>query len=341
MIVTLTGAYRNVGDYLIGARAKELLKTYVDADIVNLNRTSITPVDYDLMNKAKAVILCGGPAYQKRIYPDVYPIDYEKIIVPIIPLGLGWKSKLDDTPQNFAFTQQSLDFIKHIHSNIRFSSVRDVLTEQMIRNQGIDNVLMTGCPAWYDLDYLDQDYVHSAQVDQVVVSMPARYHPQIPLLLGYLKNRFPDSKKIITFHHGFWPRFNRTGLISGFEFARMSLVGMQCGFRPVDLSKDIAKLRIYDVPNSLHIGYRVHAHLYCLSHRKQSFLINEDIRGVGQAESIGLESFLASDIEIVRKIGQALDDHFSSGGEKISNAVRKMKDTFTAMVTFLQTIGSK
>ncbi len=339
MIVTLTGAYRNVGDYLIGARAKELLKKYVDDDIVNLNRTSITLADYDLMNRARAVILCGGPAYQKKIYPDIYPIDYEKIKVPIIPMGLGWKSGVDDTPRNFSFTPQSLEFIRHIHTGINVSSVRDILTEQVIRNQKIENVLMTGCPAWYDLDYLDKEYVHSAQVDQVVVSMPARYHPQLPLLLSYLKQRFPESKKIITFHHGFWPRLNVTGLVSALEFLRMALVGIRFGFCPVELSKDIRKMEIYDAPNSLHIGYRVHAHLYCLSHRKPTFLINEDIRGVGQAQSVGLESFLATDMDIVQKLARALDEHFSSNGERIAAAIHKMKDTFSSMLFFLQTIG--
>ncbi len=37
----------------------------------------------------------------------------------------------------------------------------------------------------------------------------------------------------------------------------------------------------------LHVGYRVHAHLYCLSHETPSYLIAEDSRGLGMLETLG------------------------------------------------------
>lgn len=340
MIVTLTGAYRNVGDYLIGERARALLTAFVDSEIVNLNRTSLTASDYDVMNNSKAVILCGGPAYQKQIYPTIYPIDLSKIHVPVVPMGLGWKSHPLDTPEQFQFTPQSEEFIRRVHAGIPFSSVRDILTEQVIRAQGIDNVSMTGCPAWYDLAYIDQDYVHSDRVDQVVVSMPARYHAQIPVLLKFLAKRYPDSRRLMTFHHGFLPRFTKTGLISAVEFAKMAVVGMRYGFTPVDLSKDTKKLAVYDAPNSLHIGYRVHAHIYCLSHRMPSFLINEDIRGVGQCATLGLPGYMADDLSIDATLARDLDAHFASKGASIRDAVAVMKSNFQIMRRFLDMMSN-
>lgn len=338
MIVTITGAYKNVGDHLIGHRARALLKEFVDSEIININRKNIGDAEYDIMNKADAVILCGGPAYQKAIYPQIYPIELERINVPIIPMGLGWKSQLNQTPASFKFTESSKDFIKAIHGKIEHSSVRDVLTKQVINNNGIENVLMTGCPAWYDLEYFDKSYEFSREFKQIVVSMPAKYHEQVPILLRYLKSRFPDAKRLITFHHGFWTRLTTSGLYSFFNFAKMAVIGKRYGYSIVDLSGNIGKLSVYDAENSLHVGYRVHAHLYCLSHKTDSILINEDVRGHGQAESLNLESFDASDKQITEKLDKFFDKHYKTKGEEIKLALSTIKDTFPVMEKFLKTI---
>jgi hypothetical protein len=38
MLVTITGAYKNAGDHLIGLRAKRLLERFVDAEVINVDR---------------------------------------------------------------------------------------------------------------------------------------------------------------------------------------------------------------------------------------------------------------------------------------------------------------
>ena len=38
---------------------------------------------------------------------------------------------------------------------------------------------------------------------------------------------------------------------------------------------------------ALHVGYRVHAHLYCLSHETPTYLVAEDSRGLGMLETLG------------------------------------------------------
>ena len=37
----------------------------------------------------------------------------------------------------------------------------------------------------------------------------------------------------------------------------------------------------------VHVGYRVHAHLYCLSRATPSYLLYEDTRGIGVGETLG------------------------------------------------------
>ena len=46
---------------------------------------------------------------------------------------------------------------------------------------------------------------------------------------------------------------------------------------------------IYD-DCDLHIGFRVHAHIYNLSRRNYSILVSEDIRGAGVNQTLGLEN---------------------------------------------------
>ena len=114
MLVTLTGAFKNSGDYLIGHRARTLLASHTDHEIVDINRKAIDDASYEIFNKAKAVLLTGGPAYQAGIYPGVYDLDLDRIQVPVIPYGLGWKGKLGQDPKDFQFTEESKDFIKRI-----------------------------------------------------------------------------------------------------------------------------------------------------------------------------------------------------------------------------------
>ena len=72
-VITLTGAFKNAGDYLIGHRARALLAAHVNAEVIDVNRREITDESYELFNSARAVLLTGGPAYQEEIYPKVKP----------------------------------------------------------------------------------------------------------------------------------------------------------------------------------------------------------------------------------------------------------------------------
>jgi hypothetical protein len=128
MLVTLTGAYRNAGDHLIGDRARALLRKHVDGDIVNIARRDINESHYEIFNKARAVILCGGPAYQPQIYPKVFPIDLDRITANVVPMGLGFKAKLGQTPAEFKFSEPAEAFVREVHKRTKLSSVRDGLT---------------------------------------------------------------------------------------------------------------------------------------------------------------------------------------------------------------------
>ena len=64
------------------------------------------------------------------------------------------------------------------------------------------------------------------------------------------------------------------------------------GVKTVDISGSAKAFSVYD-DCDLHIGYRVHAHIYNLSQRNISLLIEEDGRGAGVNQALGLNSIKA------------------------------------------------
>lgn len=64
------------------------------------------------------------------------------------------------------------------------------------------------------------------------------------------------------------------------------------GFTVHDIAYGSAGFSLYDGCD-LHVGPRVHAHIYNLSQRKRSILIEEDSRGAGVNEPLGLWSIKA------------------------------------------------
>jgi hypothetical protein len=337
MIVTVGGAYRNSGDYLIGDRARALLRRHVDEEIVAVDRKSVTEATYELFNRARAVMLAGGPAYQRGIYPSIYPLDRARVGVPIIPYGLGWKAPIGKTVESFNFNPEALDFITGIHGSIQWSSVRDPLTKDVLAHNGVSNVLMTGCPAWYDLEHFDREFQFVSEPRRVVLSMPAVMQPGVRELMQWLSARFPKAERIVAFHHGIVPARTKRGFQTGRDNFRFALRSMRHGWRIRSLAGSLPKMEELYGSSDLHVGYRVHAHLLCLSRRQSSILINEDARGAGQARALGSESVMVGDGDIA-PIQGAVERHFETRGEQVKHSIAAMRATYPTMREFLASI---
>lgn len=296
MITLLYGAKKNVGDFLILERSIELFKHFFpDEELLLVKRW--LPIDEHLekINKSKAVILCGGPAYQKDFYPGIYPLceDLNDIKVPIIPFGLGWFSEYDlQRTSEFKFSNSSQLMIKSIHQNIALSSVRDVYTAEILQNMGINNFLMTGCPVWYKLNYLEKPFEEKKKIEKIVVTTAQNqdYHEQNKKLIEEVAKMFPDSKRFLCFHRGI-EADNETTEKESENLKYLADIGEKNNFQVLDVSYDTRKVDFYE-DCDLHIGYRVHAHIFFLSMRKPSFLIHEDGRGAGFSKTLNLSGDL-------------------------------------------------
>lgn len=287
--VILTGAYVNFGDFLIKDRAIKLLrKFHPNTKLVEHKRdNNLSPI-LKICNSAKAIILCGGPGYWQNIYPNIFPLtkNLDDIKVPVIPFGFGWRAggfgdiKYEKT---FSFAPSSMKLLHKIHDNIKYSSCREVIIQRILKRHGFNNVLMTGCPVWYDLDKLDAKFQPMENPARIVFSLPGNrdesFKPQIKAIYDIIGKAFPKAEIICAVHRDLK---HRKAFIN-------SLFG--AGVRHIEggLQKG---LELYESCD-LHIGYRVHGHLLALSMRKPSILLEIDGRGRGTNESLGMQGIWA------------------------------------------------
>ncbi len=339
MITILTGAQKNVGDYLIGSRSRKLLRKFVDRDIVNLDRFENQDKNIDLINKSRAVFLCGGPAYAKNIYPGIYPLvsNIDSIKVPIIPFGLGWSGRPFGQPEQFKFDHSSKVFLDKVHAKIEFSSCRDEVTHAVLKQQGYNNVKMTGCPVWYDLDSIGKE-LNAECFERIVFTTPAAPSliKQNHVLMRELKKQFPKAEVVCSFHRGILPD-RYTSIRYGAAYASMALGAKLLGFKVIDTAYGLEKLSFYK-GFDLHVGYRVHAHLDFLSRRKPSVLINEDGRGLGMVRSLKLPELNYNDPDLVGKYKTVLENYKESNIEDLSASISIIESKFNVMKGFLADI---
>jgi len=290
MYVLLHGAIRNAGDFLIKDRAVALLRRFrPEQELVELPRWKTVDDYLDVINSADALILCGGPAFQPHLYPGIYPLtkNLNNIRAPIIPMGLGWKhprGEWSDT-WNYRFTPSSTALLKRIANSGFTGSCRDYHTLNALAHQGVTNLFMTGCPAWYDLDTLNQPAKKSfagEPVNKVAFSLGVRMYRNASfrnntlLLLEQLRDRFGERLECV-FHHPLETHDN----------ARMVDFLKRRDIPHMDISGSVEKMVEYYLGVDLHVGFRVHAHILMMSRNARSVLIAEDGRGVALKNAMG------------------------------------------------------
>ncbi|MEG2347698.1 MAG: polysaccharide pyruvyl transferase family protein [Cetobacterium sp.] len=299
--VTLTGGKINIGDFLITYRCEKLLNHLrPDRDLIKINSWENLEENLELINNSKGIIIYGGPGYQPQMYPKIYKIvdDLEKIKVPIIPLGLGWYGYPGDeiTLENYKFSKKTFNFLKdHVEKKGINLSCRDYYTRKMLKNNGLKNVKMTGCPVWYDLESLGKE-VESLKNIKKVVYTPAQdktFKDQSIEVMKILRKKFPKAEIYCSFHRGLGIKNHYTKDWEVENTKKIASAAKNLNIIPIDTAFDLEKIKFYDECD-LHVGYRVHGHIYFLSKRKPSILLHEDGRGKGVSEALnilGIDAF--------------------------------------------------
>ena len=296
MYTLLYAALKNMGDFLIFERTKALLRHHKSSDNGFLELHSLhnsLDENLDRINATKAIIICGGPGILRNAYPGKYPLasNLEDIKIPIIMLGSGWFGVPGDdaTLAQYGFNRSTIQLFNKIKSQGYSVGARDYLTEDVLRTSGVTNVTMTGCPSWYDLEFLNKDFQASSKIDTIAFTPPARrlFHNQAIEIMRMLRRHFPNKRLVCSFHRGI-SADTETPVGEAEWLGSLAKTATQLGFEVVDTSYGIDKAMALYAECDIHVGYRVHGHLLFLSRRKPSFLIHEDGRGRGASEALKL-----------------------------------------------------
>ena len=310
-IAFLSGAYENAGDFLIESRAMKLLCHFIqDISIDRFMRNELTGKCAQL-NGYDAIVIGGGPVFKPEM-ESFLPVDemVSAVKKPIMIVGGGWHGATGTYQQmyDYDFSNSSRSFLKKVDEEGFGLGCRDIYTYRILKKEGYRNVWLTGCPAWYNMDTLEQSTLckNSLEVKSIVISDPAKprnFEVALNVLL-HLRERYPEAKITFLFHRGLSP--DKYTPVSAAEAAMnlKRLVEPYCDdIRNISYSAD--GFSIYD-NSDLHVGFRAHAHIYCLSMRNRSILIEEDGRGAGVNQILGLPSLKAYSDAIPTKIVRRL-----------------------------------
>ena len=293
--VFLTGSKNNAGDFLIKHRAKELVRSLrPDREIIDVDAWK--KIDEDtlkIINDSKTLVLMGGPALQKNMVPDVYPLvdDLRKIGVPICMMGVGWKSINGDwsDTQKYPLSRRTIELLQRINEDGLYSSVRDYHTFNVLKRNSLDNVIMTGCPATYVQNSFGHPLPTDLNVKTVGFSLGVSFldslkmKRQMQKVILSLKDYFgAECSFEVAFHHSTTANFMQThNARSKHHLGHLQFIKWlkDNDIKHVDISGSAEALINYYSNCDIHIGYRVHAHIFMNSISKHSILIAEDGRG--------------------------------------------------------------
>ena len=87
-----------------------------------------------------------------------------------------------------------------------------------------------------------------------------------------------------------------------------------------------------------HIGYRVHAHLYFLSRRVPTVLINEDGRGTGMVTTLKMPILNIHDSELFTKIKETIRRYKTNDYSDFHKAKQVIEEKFIVMKGFLENL---
>ncbi len=342
----------NGGDHLIAKKMVELLGKLSPENEVVLNDGS-KDIDLDYIHSFDRLVIGGGPVFENRIFNfDAYPVlkTILNVNIPIYIFGAGWfgQTGAEETILNYKFNEDALKVFNKVISSGGFLGGRDYLTTRVLKNNGFDCV-MTGCPVWYDYDFLGSVDINqnvNKEIKKIIISDPGitkeAYEQEMKSkqtieLIDFVINKFPTAEIMFTFNNGIFTKYSTNCNVKIRDYLDTKNI------QYFDLANSWEGFKIYDNCD-LHIGYRVHSHIYALSRRIPSVLVEEDARGYGVNHAFGLENLPSYDVEemkkenakqnlkenkyLLKQLDFIVDEMIDSNYLKIINAFRFINETY-------------
>jgi len=341
----LHGAISNAGDFLIYERGKKLLEFFLgdDFNFTYIKRFKHIDGDFD------GLIILGGPFFMPKIgseYQTQNIIEYiKKRDIPMFCMGLGITGAKFKSENDYFLDNESFLFWKYVYATSKLFSVRDKIAYNMLNNYGIKAEL-TGCPALFNLEILEKNKVlaRNGRIDKIAVTIPhlavGPFLSRRPFLsvksflltlyfLFTLKSKFNKKELGLFFQHGYPNSATKI----------MQKLANMAGIKTYDASGQsldtFPGLYGYDV----HIGTRLHMHIYFLSLNKPSFLLNVDMRTEAFLKTIETPSdeFTISGIrDLVNMLAERIVENDFDEFNNVPNEIRRF---YVIMKSFLNRIN--
>jgi hypothetical protein len=270
-------AILNAGDSLIFERARRLIAdVHPTAELAMAEawRPLEAQVSRAQLATYSAVVICGGPGYGPGM-AGRYPIGRFDDLPPVALLALG-SYVVPGTAGQLARPWLGDDdrrFLEGVLRRTPWLGARDPLSADLLRSSGVDRVLMTGDPAWYDLGQIDEPLRHRFPPARIAVTPPTNpvFFRQAARLFEAVERSNRGASIMVVHHRGVLRPFADLARRRGWQ--QLDITGGATGFEAYD--------RV-----DLHVGYRVHAHLYSTSVGTPSYLVAEDSRGLGMLRGL-------------------------------------------------------
>jgi len=143
-----------------------------------------------------------------------------------------------------------------------------------LQNYGLKNFIMTGCPALYEKNNLNNKVIVPKNIKKIGFSLGVTMKSsksmfkQMQNTFLMISELYPDAQVEVVFHHSPTQQYlNSHGVNTELYNAQKRYLEWikKNGFKYVDISGSADKLIEYYSNVDLHIGYRVHAHIFMSS----------------------------------------------------------------------------
>ena len=293
---------RNVGDKLILESFLRLLQ-----QIKPYRSTSVQWRGDPIRAEDFKAIVMPGMAIRHRTWPDCYRMTdrLDSVAAPLIGVGVGSKRQethIEDV-RRYRLDAGSRQLLERVFADSGTVACRDVATAFELSAAGLPTTLVGDC-GMFNPDLIGSTPNRTDRLSSVAFTPPRRTElgRQALQVIGALQSTWP-STELVLFRHGIPNKTERW-------------VERQSGLRVIDVSGNVEALRRYRNID-VHIGYRVHAHLWRMRNRQPSVLIEEDSRGVGFNRTLG-QIGVPSRMSVSRPVEMLRRIRHRSGGVSVS-----------------------
>ena len=270
LITTDDGA--NPGDSLLTENAKAILNNVFKGKCICEVSFAEKPESYiDQINSADICFFTTISYHNYDVF--VYYNLIKKIKIPVIAMASSCALQRFNIIQDYKLSKEIKEAINIVNSYSDIIPVRDVFTKFVLDKNGREKVELTGDLGCFNFGNPIQKIRHPSEIKKILITTGHQpdYNNQMLDIVSYLVKKFPKAE-IVYSSHGKTFDFGKTNLKDSIKIE--------------DASVTCDKMDFYQ-NFDLHVGYRLHGHIKCLSIGIPSILMAEDFRGVGQQYTLG------------------------------------------------------